>query len=494
MFDDASPIGYVSFDEQAHVTQMNAAAAKLLGVQRKMFLGLPFPAALHADEVPKFLEHLYRCRAGVETYISTELKLGKRDHTRIPVELASAPTSTEGQRRFPTAIIDLRRSERRLQTLLAAKQLAEHVFEFVSYPLAVLNEHLIIEATNSAFREKFRVRAEELQGRSLFELEMIGWDNAEFMRSLQRVVTHRETMKELTVECSLRVSGGPLTLLANAIRLIPSPLARPLVLLTFEDITHRRHHEEERETMLAELQKMNATLEQRVRERTAELDKANERLRALSQRVIQAQESERRYLARELHDEVGQTLTGLNMLLHRASDEANGPARAEIRGARKVVADLLQQVRQISLDLRPAVLDDLGLCVAVQSHITTFSKRTGVRVEFHCENVSEPRISPEVKITVFRCVQEALTNVARHAAVRAASVSLHTNHEQLFVDIEDKGRGFDAAGLRPASCTGLSGMHERVALAGGELLIESAPGIGTHISSRLPLQRAKEGK
>lgn len=494
MFDEHSPIGYVSFDDKARVTQMNAVAAKLLGVQRKGFLGMPFPAALHPDEVPKFLEHLSRCRASAEAHVSTELRLGKKKHGRTPVELSSAPTVVQGQRRFPTAIIDLRRSQQRLQMLLEAKQLAEHLFEFVSYPLAALDENFVIETTNSAFRNTFRARPEDVKGHSLFDLGILRWHNDEFIQALRCVLTHHATLKDFMVECTLRVSAQHITLLAGAMRLVPGPGARPLILLTLEDMTLRRRHEKEREVMLAELQEMNSKLEERVRERTTELNAANEQLKTLSQRVIDAQESERRSIARELHDEVGQALTGLNMLLHRAGDEATRQVRGEIQEARRVVADLLQRVRQMSLDLRPAVLDDLGLCVAVKSHIDMFSKRTGIAVQFECDTVAEENVSPEVKITAFRCVQETLTNVARHAATRRASIALRANAANLFVEVADAGKGFDPAMNPPANGTGLNGMRERVALAGGQLDLESAPGRGTRVLVQLPLRTAGGGK
>jgi PAS domain S-box-containing protein len=491
MFDENSPIGFVSFDEQAHVTQMNAAAAKLLGVQPKMFLGMPFPAALDPDEVPKFLRHLHRCRAGLETHISTELKLGKKNLERIPVELSTAPTMGDGGQRFPTAIIDLRRSEQRLQMLLEAKQLAEHLFEFVAYPLVAVNEEFMFQASNSAFREKFHLRPHELPGRSLFDLERVRWQGDNFRRALQRVITHREPMKELMVDCAFDVSGERLTLLVSAMRDVPRPGARPLTLITFEDVTHRRRHEQERETMLAELQEMNLRLEERVRERTSELKTANAQLKTLSQRVIDAQETERRSLARELHDEVGQALTGLNMLLHRASDDAPAKVRAEIREARKVVADLLQRVRQMSLDLRPAVLDDLGLCIAVRSYIDTFSKHTGIHVQFECNDIAEQSISPEVKITAFRAAQESLTNIARHAQTKSASVALRGDSSKLFLEIADAGHGFDPLAHQNGG-SGLLGMRERVALAGGQLDLESAPGHGTRLTVQLPLRNTGE--
>jgi len=491
LFDEHSPIAYVSFDDQARVTQMNAGAAKLLGVQRQAFLGLPLPAALDPNEVPKFLEHLHRCRQGSETQISTELKLGRRFRARIAVELATTPTLIHGQRRFPTAILDLRRSEQRLQMVLKAKELAEHLFEFVSYPLAALNENLILEATNSAFREKFHAHATELNNHSLFELEMVHWRSEKFGQALRRVVMQREAMKELIVECSLAPSGQRLTLLANAMRLVPRPGARPLILLTFEDITHRRRHEEEREAMLAQLRHMNTTLEQRVRERTAELHRLNAQLKALSLRVIEAQETERRYLARDLHDEVGQALTGLNMLLHRAPDGAADEEPANLREARRVVAELLQRIRQMSFDLRPAVLDDLGLCMAVRSHIDTFARRTGIRVRFECENISEENLAPEVKITAFRALQESLTNVARHSRAQTAIVGLRLDGAGLHLEVTDAGKGFRVKKARTNGGSGLAGMRERVELAGGQLELESTLGRGTRVRVQLPLRHRK---
>ena len=493
MFDEQSPVGYVNFDAQARVTDMNSTAAKLLGVRRKEFLGMPFPAALGATEVPKFLEHLRRCRGGQERQISTELDLGKKNGARIPVELTTAPATIQGQPRFPTTIIDLRRVQQRLQMLLESKMLAEDLFEFVSHPLVALSEDLVIEATNSAFRDRFQVRARELHGHPLFDLEMLRWPDEEFSHALRRAVTRRKSLREMMVECSLVGLGKRLTLLASAMPVFQRPGVRPLLLLTFEDITLRRRHEQERETILAQLQEMNAKLEERVRDRTAELNELNAQLKALSQRVIETQEIERRALARELHDEVGQALTGLNMLLHRASDGAAAGAPGKIREARQIVADLMKHVRRMSVDLRPPVLDDLGLCAAVQSHVDAFSRRTGIQVSFKGDVVPEERVSAAAKITAFRCVQETLTNVARHAQSTEASVALRCNGSKLLLEVKDQGQGFDPAKEARGGGSGLSGMRERVTLAGGQLDLESRPGRGTRVFVQLPLQ-VKGGK
>jgi PAS domain S-box-containing protein len=484
-----SLLAFVSFDEDARVRQMNAAAARLLGVSRGGFLGMPFPAALAPDEVPKFFEHLHRCRAGAESRINTELNLRKSGGKKIPVELSSEAMLAGGQRHFPTAITDLRQMGTHVHLLLQAKDIAEQLFEFVSYPLVVLNEDLVIETANSAFRERLHSRSEELRGRGFPDLDFVRWNNDEFIRRLRRMAKHDAKMKEFVLEVSLALSGRKLALRTNAIRVRPRASTRSLILVTFEDITKRRQHESERERILAELQEMNARLEQRVRERTDELHAANEELKALSQRILQAQETERRFLARELHDEVGQALTGLNILLHRVADESGqGKVQAQVGDARKIVSDLMKRVRQLSLDLRPAVLDDLGLRAAVRSHIDVFSRRTGIAVDFSANGMADEKMRPDVKITAFRCVQEALTNVARHADVQAASVTMQGKGARLLLEVTDRGKGFDIDEQSKDRSSGLDGMRERVALCGGQLNLESAPGHGTRVLVQLPLE------
>jgi signal transduction histidine kinase len=216
------------------------------------------------------------------------------------------------------------------------------------------------------------------------------------------------------------------------------------------------------------------------------------RLSLVSARVINAQEAERRHLARELHDEIGQQLTGLNMLLHRAGKACGKEARPILKEAQKAVAELLQQVRRMSMNLRPQLLDDLGLRSAVESHIKDFSKRTAVPVKFSAEDFAEAKVSPSQRIVAFRIMQEALTNAARHATPRHVGVRLRSDDENLFVEVADDGKGFDISAPAPNGGSGLAGMRERVLLAGGQLKIESSMGHGTHVSATLPLRGRKQ--
>ena len=212
------------------------------------------------------------------------------------------------------------------------------------------------------------------------------------------------------------------------------------------------------------------------------------RLAALSQRLFEVQETERREIARELHDEIGQLLTALLFKI-----EGQGAGSASRKDQMKdIVNDLIDRVRDLSMNLRPLMLDDLGLLPALRWQIDRFETQTGIDVRFHHADLDR-RFGAQVEITAFRIVQESLTNVARHAGVKEAKVDVWANPISLGVRIEDEGRGFDVAAALAARSSGLNGMRERSRLAGGGLDIESEPGGGTRLSLELPLHRARPG-
>jgi signal transduction histidine kinase len=208
------------------------------------------------------------------------------------------------------------------------------------------------------------------------------------------------------------------------------------------------------------------------------------RLAALSERLVDVQEAERRDIARELHDEVGQLLTGLLFKIEGHGTGAGNP-KDEMKG---MVNDLISRVRNLSMNLRPPMLDDLGLLSALSWQLDRFSTQTGIHVEFHHADLDR-RFDPQVEITAFRVVQEALTNVARHAGVTKAKVDIWAGAMALGVRIEDEWRGFDVGAALAARSSGLNGMRERSRLAGGRLDIDSGPGRGTRLSLELPLHR-----
>ena len=217
------------------------------------------------------------------------------------------------------------------------------------------------------------------------------------------------------------------------------------------------------------------------------LKNQTERLKILSGKLIEIQENERRTIARELHDEIGQALTGLKLSLEMAGRLQQEPARESLDGALSQANDLISRVRKLSLDLRPAALDDLGLLSALLWHFERYTKQTGVQVDFKHQGLEGRRFDYGIETAACRIVQEALTNVARHARTGAVEVRVWVDDTSLNLEVEDRGAGFDAQALEEAGSSGLAGMQERAAILGGVFTIDTFPGGGTHLVAELPL-------
>lgn len=217
---------------------------------------------------------------------------------------------------------------------------------------------------------------------------------------------------------------------------------------------------------------------------------ANAQLQKLSSRLFQVQEEERRHLAREIHDQIGQALTAARLNLETAL-QMDGTAMAEmVKAGLAVVEELLKQVQQISLDLRPPLLDDLGLVPALRWYLDRQAQRGKLEVEFFADEKLE-RMEAEIETACFRVAQEALTNVVRHAHAERVTVELVRTPDALHLTVRDNGLGFDVAaaeqGARAGKSLGLIGMRDRVSLLGGEVDCKSSPDGGTEIHAFFPL-------
>jgi signal transduction histidine kinase len=281
----------------------------------------------------------------------------------------------------------------------------------------------------------------------------------------------------------------------------------------FNDIEDRKRAEAEREMARAEAESARAalevergTLESRVASRTAELADANAALQmALAERerserdrnellgiLANAQEEERRRLSRELHDEVGQHLTGLALGLRTMSDLAPADSELAHRATqlREVASRLGHELHTLAVRLRPRALDDFGLEAALTSYAEEWTRQYGIRLDVHAR-IEGSRLASVMESAVYRIAQETLTNVARHSEASWASLVVERRDGNLHLIVEDDGRGFDAAVPRKLgggqSGLGLLGIKERAALLGGTVEIESAKGAGTSIFVRLPL-------
>jgi signal transduction histidine kinase len=203
-------------------------------------------------------------------------------------------------------------------------------------------------------------------------------------------------------------------------------------------------------------------------------------------RVVSAQELERRRLARELHDETGQALTSILLGLKSVEESENvEQVRAAVADLRSLVLETLRDVRQLAVELRPKALDDFGLVPALERLAQSFGEQTGVKVELETRLAAE-RLPTETETALYRIVQEALTNVVKHAQARHVSILLTTKDGTVAVVVEDNGQGFDPAEAREDGL-GLVGMRERLALVGGRLTVESSLGSGTTLVAEVPI-------
>jgi signal transduction histidine kinase len=222
----------------------------------------------------------------------------------------------------------------------------------------------------------------------------------------------------------------------------------------------------------------------------AQVEQSRREQQALARRLVEAQEVERRVIARELHDESGQSLTslliGLGILEH---DPGTPEAVAErLRELKTVANDVMEGLHRLSANLRPANLDRLGLLPAVRQLATDSQRQNGFRVELMADEM-ELRLSAETETMLYRVVQEALTNIARHAEATHVGILLKREPEAISVIVEDDGVGFDAEEAARSGRLGLLGMRERTEMMGGKFGVESAPGAGTTIFVNLPISR-----
>lgn len=260
---------------------------------------------------------------------------------------------------------------------------------------------------------------------------------------------------------------------------------------------------EERNKVETELLDYKKNLEKLIDERTSQLQesyqnleieiterkRAEDELRALSNRLIELQEVERHTIARELHDEMGQLLTALNMLLtkiRRSSDQTDLGIKigADLEESKQVVKELLQRIRTLSVNLHPSMLDNIGLLPTLEWYCEEYTKRTGISIHLE-QSGKEKNIISKIKLTAYRIIQEALTNIARYAEVKEASVQIFLTDNLLKITIEDNGKGFNISEIGLTS-SGIRGMRERAYTVGGKCEVFSVEGSGTRIEVILP--------
>jgi PAS domain S-box-containing protein len=330
------------------------------------------------------------------------------------------------------------------------------VWENSADGMRLTDEGGTIVRVNQAFCRMMGQSRESIEGKPLAVIYALNRQD-HIARMHRERFASRTIQPYLETEVTLRAGENKWFAVANSlIELEGSP---PMLLGIFRDITERKRAENQ-------------------------LFEYAARLRSLSAQTLTAQENERRHIARELHDEVGQVLTAVAINLHAVRVSAGSSAWPVVDESLGVVNQAIEQVRNMSLDLRPSMLDDLGLEAALRWHLDRQAQRSGFDVQF-VSDLADRRPPPEIETVCFRVAQEALTNITRHAHATHVSIELLRCESELQLIIEDNGSGFDMKSVRLRAdrghTFGLSGMHERVELAGGKIAVHSEPGRGTRI-------------
>jgi PAS domain S-box-containing protein len=460
---DASPLAITALDDEGRASMWNEAAERLFGWQAREVLGRPLPILPPAGQpsagpAPE-TERLGQRQAGVE------LRRLRRDGTPVDVSLWTAPLrDAHGQINGLMALYaDVGDRKRTAAQLVYQAQLLANIQEAV----IATDASGRLTAWNRAAENLYGWAAQEVLGRPVSEVlpsDLTDKQAEIVQRSLQTLGHHRAEFAQY------RRDGSPVYVEGITIALHDEAGQRTGSVSVYRDVSDRRQAEAERERLHRQVQTANA------------------RLQALSLRLLEVQESERRHLARELHDEIGQQLTGLKLILDMNAFAPGKPVRTSLVEAQELLGQLMQQVRELSLSLRPAMLDDLGLLPALIWHLERYTSQTGVQVNFKHSGIERRRLAPAVETAAYRIVQEALTNVARYAQVKEVSVRLWRETDALQLEVVDRGLGFNPHEvLAAARSNGLAGMSERAKLIGGQFKIESTRGVGTRLTAILPV-------
>ncbi|MGC2637670.1 MAG: CheR family methyltransferase [Acidobacteriaceae bacterium] len=369
-------------------------------------------------------------------------------------------------------LVDIDQLRSSQQDLHVARDFASSVVERVPIPVVVLEMDYSIRTVNEAFMELTQMKESELCGRSLPDLVAHLWGLAGFEAKLEELSDATPgTLLEFEHHST---TSQPRILLIRG-QALPVDGGRAL-LLTMEDITLRR----EAENVLSRQQE---TLQDEVERQNRTIARAQEQLRELAAHLISVQEEERQRVARELHDDISQRLSLLEILCARA-EEGQGKQLPTIR---QEVQSLNNEVRAISHRLHPAILNDLGISAALRALVEDFQQREGMPASYSESEIPE-NLPPPAATALYRITQEALRNVSKHAGRTHVKILLDGSDGAVRLQIRDFGNGFDQDNEFPTRGLGLVSMNERARIAGGTFTVTSSLGNGTMIVVNIPLE------
>ena len=450
--------GIWQVDENLVTTFINPYMASLLGLQPADVIGksgLGFINEHHYEQVKQSVELL---RSGHTT--KNELFFYNKNKEQVYVLVQTTPLFREEQFKGFIAMIlniteakkieeTLRKSEARYRLMFENNPLPMFIFSYPTRRFVDVNEAMV---------NKFGYSKEELLQMATKDLR-----RPHELHLSDEIATKLETETRIYQQVFLRTKDGADLLFEVLIMQIQLE-GRTLFLTSMHDITERDRTEQE-------------------------LVEKNEQLRLLASHLQDVREEERRSIAREIHDELGQQLTVLKMdlsWLKKRVDQADDHLLQKLTESIELANTTIQTVRKISSQLRPTLLDDLGLAEAIRWQCDDMMRRTGIHVSLET-NVEEQKFLPDVSIALFRIHQEALTNVMRHADATAVECILLKEKDQLILTISDNGKGFEKDQTAKTKSFGLVGIKERVEMLKGKCHITSEPGVGTTLTVIIPL-------
>lgn len=500
---DFAPIGYLTTNRAGKITEANRATTQLFGVGRTALLKKRFSEIVHAEDRPVFAAYHARLFES-KVWQECELRLVVRGGNVIDVRLRAALSESGDACRV--AVTDITARKRAENKLRVSEIRYRRLFETAYDGVLILDPttRKITDANPFMTRLLGRPQA-QLIGKELFEIGLLNDETAsqEMFQQLKR--THQVRYPDLPLK-SRTGRRREVEVVAN----LYQEDGHPVIQCNIRDITERKRAEKTERRMAvlgASHQKLEREIvcrrgveaalrrsERRQRNLLEQSIQQREQLRQLSRYVLRAQEEERKSISRELHDVIAQTLAGINVRLGALKLEAalgtKGLDRS-IAHTERMVEKSVKIVHQFARELRPAVLDDLGLIPALHSYMKEFNARTGVRVRLRAIRAVE-QLDGAQRTVLFRVAQEALTNVARHAHASRVEVRIQKVPGGIGMSIRDDGRSFrvrSTLSTHGGKRLGLVGMRERVEMIGGKFTVVSSPGRGTSVHAEIPLGR-----
>lgn len=453
--------GIFGIDAQGRCTFINQSAARMLGYGHDDLLGKDMHALIHHSRsdrspYPDCECPIYRAfRAGRGCHVDDEV-LWRRDGTSFPADYSSSPLLEGGTiKGAVVTFTDIAERKRAQESLQKSEARLQAILDFSPAMIFLKDSEGRYLHVNRQFERVFHIANEDILGKT--DADVFPPPQAAAFRANDRRTL--EAGEPLEFEEVALHDDGPHTSIVCKFPLRDASGKPCAIGGIATDITDRKRAEAIRVQLL--------------------------------DKVIVAQEEERRRIARELHDETEQALASLLIGL-RTMEEASTleEARRRVSGLRQVAAQSLDELQRVVLGLRPSLLDELGLAAALQRLCTEFAQTHNIRVELHVGSLDGCRLPPSMETALYRIVQEALTNMAKHAAATAVSVLIQLTASAIRVVVEDNGCGFDVEAVRqaagPTGRLGLFGMQERAVMFGGTFTIESAAGQGTTIYVEVP--------